>query len=93
MKMSEPILCCADCLEGLEKRDPNCSMLWMHLCDIQHSQNGVFGLKTNDFAHLRNLELMRFIITREVPGMILIKVKSKFNARGESYFCGGMCGQ
>ena len=92
MTMSESQLCCEKCFNMIAKRDANTAKFWMHLCDIQNMTNGILGLKTDDFPQLRKLELARLIITREVPGMILVHVKVKDAHSDSPYYCGGSCG-
>ena len=91
MKMSESQLCCDKCFDVIAKQDTNCARLWVHLCDLQNVSGGAFALKTTDFAQLRTLELMRFIVTNEVPDWIWVKVRTA-KEKEESYFCGGSCG-
>ena len=93
MKMSESLMACEKCFDLVAKRDTNCARLWMNLCDIQNSTQGVFGLKTGDFPQLRTLELMRLIVTREVPDLILVRLRVHHHSDDYDYFCGGACGE
>lgn len=91
-KMSKPGLCCDSCFALIAKRSTGAARLWLDLCEIQ-DRSIVFGLKTDDFPALTLLEHLGFLLTTEIPGIIVIKVKGrKYDPLG-IFFCGGRCGE
>jgi len=92
MKMSKPGLCCDNCFGLIARRSTSAARLWLDLCDLQ-MQSQQFGLRTLDFPTLRLLEILGFILTTDIQGVIIVKVKGRVDDTLGTYFCGGKCGE
>lgn len=92
MKMSKPGLCCDSCFGLIARRSTNAARLWLDLCELQ-IKSPLFGLRTPDFPNLNLLERLGFIITTDIPGIIMVKVRGFHKDSLGTYFCGGKCGE
>lgn len=90
--MSKPGICCDNCFGLIARRSTSAARLWLDLCDLQMNSQ-MFGLRTQDFPTLRLLETLGFILTTEIPGIIMVKVQGRHDDPLGTYFCGGKCGE
>lgn len=88
--MSKPGLCCDSCFELIARRSTNAAKLWLDLCELEMKLER-FGLRTPDFPTLSLLESMGFIVTTDIPGIIIVKVHGRRKDSLGTYFCGGKC--
>lgn len=90
MKMNDPAICCSKCFDVIARRNQKAAQFWLQLCDLEKT-HGLFGIKCNDTPAMRDLELMKFIITTETNSTILIKVLNKQTDEQGPFFCRGDC--
>lgn len=83
-------MCCDDCFALLARRNTSAAKLWMELCEVQ-VKSEVFGLIMEDNAYLALLESLGFIVTTDMPDVIVVKVQGHHKDNMGSFFCGGNC--
>lgn len=92
--MSKEAVCCEKCFGLIARKSTTAARLWITLCDVELLYGNHFGVDACDWASLRQLELLGFVLTTEAASTehaVLVRVDGKQSDEEGVYFCGGRC--
>lgn len=88
MKMSNYFICCEECFETIGKRNTNAARLWMDVCALKLEKGEVVELQLGDFAELRILEMLGYVVSTEKENCIVLKINGHmYTEDGQHFFC------
>lgn len=67
--------CCVSCFDKIAQKKPKAANLWLNICNVYTSVQGLFAVKNFDTKELRYLERNGFLVTSDDDEYIVIKLK------------------